>query len=135
MTKKEIGLESPVIYEGSMKDLIKKLNPGIRAKLSFFTAFFVIIIISLVSFLYLQQQYDSLTKSFDREIRPLRLYTEKIVLDLENVSNNFLLVEDFRYRLKTKTKELKQYRRKTVQVHYLQKNSRDRREYPLYHAR
>ena len=116
MTKKEIGLESPVIYEGSMKDLIKKLNPGIRAKLSFFTAFFVIIIISLVSFLYLQQQYDSLTKSFDREIRPLRLYTEKIVLDLENVSNNFLLVEDFRYRLKTKTKELKQYRRKTVQV-------------------
>lgn len=116
MTKKEIGLKSPVICEGSMNDLIKKLNPGIRAKLSFFTAFFVIIIISLVSFLYLQQQYDSLTKSFDREIRPLRLYTEKIVLDLENVSNNFLLVEDFRYRLKTKTKELKQYQRKTVQV-------------------
>jgi len=96
--------------------LIERLNPGIRAKLSFSTAFFVIVIISLISFLYLQQQYDSLTKSFDREIKPLRLYTEKIVLDLENLSNSFLLIEDFRNRLKTKTQELKQYQRKTVQV-------------------
>ena len=99
-----------------IEKLTKRLNPGIRAKLSFSTAFFVIVIISLISFIYLQQQYDSLTKSFDREIKPLRLYTEKIVLELENLSNSFLLIEDFRYRLKTKTEELKQYQRNTVQI-------------------
>lgn len=50
------------------------------------------------------------------KIKPLRLYTEKIVLELENLSNSFLLIEDFRYRLKTKTEELKQYQRNTVQI-------------------
>lgn len=92
------------------------LIPGIRAKLSFFTAFFVIVIISIISILYLKHEYQSLSESYDREIQPLRKYTEKIVLDLENLANTFLLIEDFKFRLKSKTLELAKYRRMIVHV-------------------
>ncbi|MCB1179135.1 MAG: hypothetical protein KDK36_16235, partial [Leptospiraceae bacterium] len=99
-----------------MNKLIAAVTPGIRAKLSFFTAFFVIIIISIVSALYLNQEFKTLTQSLDREIQPLRKYTERIVLDLENISSSLLLIEDFRFRLKSKQKELKQYKKKIVRV-------------------
>ncbi|MEM7182276.1 MAG: adenylate/guanylate cyclase domain-containing protein [Spirochaetota bacterium] len=96
--------------------MIQKLMPGIRAKLSIFTAFFVTSIVGITSVIYLNQQYDSLTASFRREIMPIRRYTERLVLGLENIVGNLILVEEFRDRLKTKTKELKRYRKKRVRV-------------------
>jgi class 3 adenylate cyclase len=99
-----------------MNSLLKKLTPGIRAKLSLFTAFFVVAIVGIISALYLKQQYDSLTNSLEREITPLIKYSEKIVLDLENISFTFLLIEDFRYRLKQKTQEVRKYKKVSVQV-------------------
>lgn len=99
--------ELDIAYDLTMKNFFSLFIPGIRAKLSFFTAFFVILILSLVSTIYLRQQYDTLTESLDREITPLRKYTEKIVLDLENIASSWLLMEDFRNRLKARTRSLK----------------------------
>lgn len=99
-----------------MYNPLEKLNLGIRTKLSIFIAFFIIVIISIVSFVYLRQQYSSLTESFDREIRPLRNYTEKIVLDFQNYSESIIMIEEFRMRLKSKAKELKQFKRQHVEV-------------------
>lgn len=93
-----------------------KFSIGIRAKLSIFTAFFIITIIALISFLTLQRQYSSLTESLNREIEPILKYTEKIVLDLENLTDSLLMIEDFRNRLATKKQELSKYRQKTVVV-------------------
>lgn len=92
------------------------LYPGIRAKLSFFTAFFVIIIITIISLLYLSQQYASLTESFDREIQPLRKYTEKIVLDLQSYSESLIVIEEFRLRLQSKSRELKRFKKRRVRT-------------------
>ncbi len=99
-----------------MKNRVKLLFPipGIRGKLSMFTAFFVIVLICIISILTLNHEYKSLSESYDREIQPLRRYTEKIVLDLESLSNTFLLIENFRFRLKSKTKELDQFKQKIV---------------------
>ena len=99
-----------------MNTFYEKLIPGIRAKLSFFTAFFVTVIISIISLLYMRQQYQALTEGFDREVQPLRKYTEKIVLDLENITNSFILIEEFRYRLMNKSIELKQFQKVSVDV-------------------
>jgi class 3 adenylate cyclase len=99
-----------------MADNPHQFHIGIRTKLSIFIAFFLITIIALVSYINLRQQYSSLTESFDREIRPLWNYTEKIVIDFQNYSESFIIVEEFRMRLKNKAKELKQYKRQSVKV-------------------
>ncbi len=66
------------------------------------TAFFASMIIIIVSSITMGRQYRSLTESHERELGPLRMFVEKTVLDLENISNGFFLVEDFHLRIMMK---------------------------------
>ena len=99
--------------KGTMTRLRGKISLGIRAKLSIVTAFFVTGIIFSVSIISLGQQYRSLTDSQERELRPIRSLVERIVLDLENISNTMQLIEDFRIRIREKGRELSRYRRQS----------------------
>jgi adenylate cyclase len=102
--------------KGTISNLLKRINLGIRAKLSIVTAFFVITIIIIVSIISLGRQYRSLTESQERELRPIRTFVEGLVLDMENISNTLTLIEEFRARVREKAQELSRYRQQDTQV-------------------
>lgn len=95
---------------------LNEIGLGIRAKLSIVTGFFVIVIIVIVSVISFGQQYRSLTQGQERELMPIKTFVERLVLDMEGMSNTMLLAEDFRARVREKAAELSRYRQQETEV-------------------
>ncbi|TGK02854.1 HAMP domain-containing protein [Leptospira langatensis] len=94
---------------------LRAVLPGIRAKLSFFTAALVIAILGFTSAIHYSQQTKALEEKLESELKPPLEYVNSVVLDLENLSRSMILVEEFKIRVKEKKKQLSKFRRTVVQ--------------------
>ncbi|MGJ4752719.1 SpoIIE family protein phosphatase [Leptospira kmetyi] len=91
------------------------LLPGIRAKLSFFTAVLVVSILALTSAIYYNQQKNALEEKMNSELKAPLEYVNAAVLDLENLSHSLILIEEFKIRVKEKKQQLSKFKRKVLQ--------------------
>ncbi|TGK06863.1 HAMP domain-containing protein [Leptospira semungkisensis] len=94
---------------------LRAVLPGIRAKLSFFTAALVIAILGFTSAIHYSQQTKALEEKLESELKPPLEYVNSVVLDLENLSRSMILVEEFKIRVKEKKKQLSKFKRTVVQ--------------------
>ncbi|PJZ68027.1 guanylate cyclase [Leptospira perolatii] len=92
-----------------------KISPGIRTKLSFFTAILVVAILALTSVIYYGQQKKALEEKIDSELRAPLEYINTVVLDLEKLSRSLILIEEFKIRIKEKQAQLSKFKRKVTQ--------------------
>ncbi|RHX81338.1 PP2C family protein-serine/threonine phosphatase [Leptospira yasudae] len=95
--------------------LLRKFLPGIRAKLSFFTAVLVVSILALTSAIYYGQQQAALEEKMNSELKAPLEYVNSAVLDLENLSRSLILIEEFKIRVKEKKQQLSKFKRKVLQ--------------------
>ncbi len=95
--------------------ILRTILPGIRAKLSFFTAALVISILGFTSVIHYSQQTKALEEKLDSEMKAPLEYVNSVVLDLENLSRSLILVEEFKVRVKEKKKQLSKFKRTVVQ--------------------
>lgn len=95
--------------------ILRKILPGIRAKLSFFTAILVISILAFTSAVHYSQQKKALEEKLNSELKAPLEYVNTVVLDLENLSRSMILIEEFKIRVKEKKKELSKFKRTVVQ--------------------
>ena len=96
------------------KNLLRKIWPGIRFKLSFFTTLFVFLFLGVVSILFYQIQKNTLEENLEREIKAPISYINRLVLDIDNLSRSLVLVEDFKFHVEEKKKELSQFKTTVV---------------------
>lgn len=94
---------------------MRALLPGIRAKLSFFTAVLVVSILALTSAIYYGQQQAALEEKMNSELKAPLEYVNAAVLDLENLSHSLILIEEFKIRVKEKKQQLSKFKRKVLQ--------------------
>ncbi|EMJ99356.1 adenylate/guanylate cyclase domain-containing protein [Leptospira sp. WS58.C1] len=83
---------------------------GIRAKLAWFTGSLIVLTILILSFIYVRQQTEILTESYDREAAISRKYISSLVLELDNISQSLIRIEEFRDRVSKQTEALKKYK-------------------------
>lgn len=95
--------------------ILRAVLPGIRAKLSFFTALLVISILGFTSVIHYSQQTEALEEKLDSEVKAPLEYVNSVVLDLENLSRSLILIEEFKVRVKEKKKQLSKFKRTVVQ--------------------
>lgn len=95
--------------------LLRTVLPGIRAKLSFFTAALVVSILAFTSAVHYSQQKKALEEKINSELKAPLDYVNTVVLDLENLSRSMILIEEFKIRVKEKKKELSKFKRTVVQ--------------------
>ncbi len=93
---------------------LRAVLPGIRAKLSFFTAVLVITILSITSVIHYRQQSSALEEKLGMELKSPLEYVSSVVVDLENLSRSLVLVEEYKIRVKEKKKELSKFKRTVV---------------------
>ncbi|MDF3821349.1 SpoIIE family protein phosphatase [Leptospira sp. 96542] len=98
----------------NQKKILRIIVPGIRTKLSFFTAILVISILSITSSLHYDQQKKALEDKLESELKTPLEYINSVVLDLENLNRSLVMIEEFKVRVKEKQKELKQFKRTIV---------------------
>ncbi|XDD53347.1 PP2C family protein-serine/threonine phosphatase [Leptospira sp. WS4.C2] len=96
------------------KRILRAILPGIRTKLSFFTAILIISILGITSTLHYNQQKKALEDKLESELKTPLEYINSVVLDLENLTRSLVVIEEFKLRVKEKKKELKQYKRTIV---------------------
>lgn len=94
---------------------LRAVLPGIRAKLSFFTAALVISILGFTSIIHYSQQTKALEEKLESELKAPLEYVNSVVLDLENLSRSMILIEEFKVRVKEKKKQLSKFKRTVVQ--------------------
>ncbi|GBF40591.1 adenylate/guanylate cyclase domain-containing protein [Leptospira johnsonii] len=90
--------------------LPKLFYSGIRAKLALFTGSLIVLTILILSFIYVRQQTEILTESYDREAAISRKYISSLVLELDNISQSLIRIEEFRDRVSKQTEALKKYK-------------------------
>ncbi|AOP35486.1 guanylate cyclase [Leptospira tipperaryensis] len=95
--------------------VLRKFLPGIRAKLSFFTAILVVSILAITSVIYYNQQKNALEEKMNSELKAPLEYVNSAVLDLENLSHSLILIEEFKIRVKEKKQQLSKFKRKVLQ--------------------
>ncbi|TGL58761.1 adenylate/guanylate cyclase domain-containing protein [Leptospira sarikeiensis] len=83
---------------------------GIRAKLAWFTGSLIVLTILILSIIYVRQQTEILTESYDREAAISRKYISSLVLELDNISQSLIRIEEFRDRVSKQTEALKKYK-------------------------
>ncbi|PKA02971.1 guanylate cyclase, partial [Leptospira ellisii] len=93
---------------------LRMILPGIRAKLSFFTAVLVVSILAITSVIYYNQQQKALEEKMNAELKAPLEYVNTAVLDLENLSHSLILIEEFKIRVKEKQRELGKFKRKVL---------------------
>ncbi|TGK33426.1 HAMP domain-containing protein [Leptospira gomenensis] len=93
---------------------LRMILPGIRAKLSFFTAVLVISLLTITSVIYYNQQQKSLEEKMNTELKAPLEYVNAVVSDLEKLSYSLILIEEFKIRVKEKKKELGKFKRKVI---------------------
>lgn len=86
------------------------LLSGIRAKLAWFTGFLILVTVAFLSGIYLRQQAQILTESYEREAAISRRYISALVLELDNISQSLIRIEEFRNRVAEQREALKKYR-------------------------
>ncbi len=86
------------------------LLSGIRAKLAWFTGFLILVTVAFLSGIYLRQQAQILTESYEREAAISRRYISSLVLELDNISQSLIRIEEFRNRVAEQREALKKYR-------------------------
>lgn len=94
----------------SVLGVFRLLYSGIRAKLAFFTGSLIALTILILSFIYVRQQTEILTESYEREAAISRRYISSLVLELDNISQSLIRIEEFRDRVSKQTEALKKYR-------------------------
>lgn len=87
---------------------------SIRIKLAFFTGGLILATIFINSLMNVQQQSQILSESYDREAAISRTYISSLMLELDSIAQSLIRVEEFRYRVKTRRKQLKKYKRTRV---------------------
>ncbi|PJZ70909.1 adenylate/guanylate cyclase domain-containing protein [Leptospira perolatii] len=90
--------------------LPKVFYSGIRAKLALFTGSLIALTILILSFIYVRQQTQILTDSYEREAAISRRYISSLVLELDNISQSLIRIEEFRDRVRKQTEALKKYK-------------------------
>ncbi|MCS6972369.1 MAG: SpoIIE family protein phosphatase [Leptospiraceae bacterium] len=101
--------------KGLWHKILPHIAPGIRAKLTIFTLFFVTaLIIAGFVFSYFSQKSD-LEASFRKEVRAPEETVSAHVADLHRFTQGLIQLETFRIRLKEKTAAARAYQ-KVVQV-------------------
>ncbi len=88
----------------------KLFYSGIRAKLAWFTGSLIVLTILILSVIYVRQQTEILTESYDREAAISRKYISSLVLELDNISQSLIRIEEFRDRVSKQTEALKKYK-------------------------
>lgn len=94
----------------SILGIFRLLYSGIRAKLAFFTGSLIALTILILSFIYVRQQTEILTESYEREAAISRRYISSLVLEMDNISQSLIRIEEFRDRVSKQTEALKKYR-------------------------
>ncbi|MBM9500927.1 SpoIIE family protein phosphatase [Leptospira sp. 201903071] len=94
--------------------LLRKFLPGIRAKLSFFTAILVVSILAITSFVNYNQQKSALEEKMNSELKAPLEYVNGAVLELENLSHSLILIEEFKIRVKEKKQQLSKFKRRVL---------------------
>ncbi|EQA46545.1 adenylate/guanylate cyclase catalytic domain protein [Leptospira broomii serovar Hurstbridge str. 5399] len=102
------GLVNRILDSGL--GIFRLLYSGIRAKLAFFTGSLIALTILILSFIYVRQQTEILTESYEREAAISRRYISSLVLELDNISQSLIRIEEFRDRVSKQTEALKKYR-------------------------
>ncbi|MCC5816404.1 MAG: SpoIIE family protein phosphatase [Leptospira sp.] len=97
-----------------MKEIIKIIKPGIRAKLIFFTVVLLATfgVISFVYFGYQQKQWSQ--DIFEKEIHAPLSYINSLSLDMDNLADTLVLIQDVKSRIKSKESELKKNKQRVV---------------------
>ncbi|MCX7679681.1 MAG: SpoIIE family protein phosphatase [Spirochaetes bacterium] len=90
---------------------LRKISPGIRIKLAFFTGIFLSAILALATFLNYLHQTRILENGIMNKIEPSLRFINSVVTDFENLKNNLILIEEMRMRIKEKSKALRQYKK------------------------
>ncbi|MBM9549262.1 SpoIIE family protein phosphatase [Leptospira sp. 201903074] len=98
----------------NQKKILRAIVPGIRTKLSFFTAILVISILVITSSLHYNQQKKALEEKLESELKTPLEYINSVVLDLENLTRSLVVIEEFKVRVKGKKKELSRFKRTVV---------------------
>lgn len=98
----------------NQKKILRAIVPGIRTKLSFFTAILVISILAITSSLHYNQQKKALEDKLESELKTPLEYINSVVLDLENLTRSLVMIEEFKVRVKGKKKELSRFKRTIV---------------------
>lgn len=88
----------------------KVFYSGIRAKLALFTGSLIVLTILILSIIYVRQQTEILTESYEREAAISRKYISSLVLELDNISQSLIRIEEFRDRVSIQTEALKKYK-------------------------
>lgn len=88
----------------------KAFYSGIRAKLALFTGSLIALTIFILSIIYVRQQTEILTESYEREAEISRRYISSLVLELDNISQSLIRIEEFRERVSKQTEALKKYK-------------------------
>ncbi|WP_411823241.1 SpoIIE family protein phosphatase [Leptospira sp. 'Mane'] len=96
------------------KKILRTILPGIRTKLSFFTAILVISILAITSTIHYNQQKNALEDKLDTELKTPLEYINSVVLDLENLNRSLVMIEEFKVRVREKKKELSKFKRTVV---------------------
>ncbi|TGK08936.1 adenylate/guanylate cyclase domain-containing protein [Leptospira fletcheri] len=90
--------------------ILRLFYSGIRAKLALFTGSLIVLTIFILSVIYVKQQTEILTDSYEREAAISRRYISSLVLELDNISQSLIRIEEFRDRVSKQTEALKKYR-------------------------
>ncbi|TGN09143.1 PP2C family protein-serine/threonine phosphatase [Leptospira ilyithenensis] len=96
------------------KKILRTVLPGIRTKLSFFTAILVISILAVTTAIHYNQQKNALEDKLDAELKTPLEYINSAVLDLENLNRSLVMIEEFKVRVREKKKELSRFKRTVV---------------------
>lgn len=96
------------------KKILRAIVPGIRTKLSFFTAILLISILVITSSLHYNQQKKALEEKLESELKTPLEYINSVVLNLENLTRSLVVIEEFKVRVKGKKKELSRFKRTVV---------------------
>ncbi len=82
----------------------------IRSKLSVFVGFFIIITVSVILLINLDQQKRILNEGYEREASVSRKFISSYLLEIEGISRNLIHAEQFRSRVARQTEALRIYK-------------------------
>ncbi|HEY1406598.1 MAG TPA: SpoIIE family protein phosphatase, partial [Spirochaetota bacterium] len=89
---------------------LRRMMPGIRIKLAFFTGVFISLILLSLTFFNYVHEGKILAEGLVRETDSSLKLINAVMTDMENVRSNILLVEDMRIRVEEKKKDLRKFK-------------------------